>query len=218
MAVACEWSITRWIANHLIFAPGSWDADLMISSLTLVAVAVVVVVVVVVVVLKNCPPPFWNSLSALPLSALGLWLVCATILCHLCTLPLLCAWSAVGLRHYPIVHCHWSALGLRLVCATTLCVHCHWFALGLWLVCATILWLPLVCATILSAPCATILCARRHLVSARFVPAYLVVLFLMINVKFMLAAPLIVLWLLWLASKLAPVTKGFWKLTKPIAP
>ena len=167
--------------------------------------------------------------------------------------PLVCAWSALGLRLVCAttlcVHCHWFVLGLWLVCATILCVHCHSSALGLRLVCATILlytaiglrlicaWsavglrhyplctLPfvcawsvvglrryplvaLVCATILSAPCATILCARRHLVSARFVPAYLVVLFLMINVKFMLAAPL-VLWLLWLASKLAPVTKGF---------
>ena len=163
MAVACEWSITRWIANHLIFAPGSWDADLMISSLTLVvvAVAVVVVVVVVVVVLKNCPPPFWNSLSALPLSALGLWLVCATILCHLCTLPLLCAWSAVGLRHYPLctlpLVCAWSVVGLRhypvctlpFVCAWSAVglrhypiVHCHWSALDLRLVCGWFAPLP----------------------------------------------------------------------------
>ena len=133
-----------------------------------------------------------------------------------CTLPFVCAWSAVGLRHYPIVHCHWSALDLRLVCGWFAPLPSVYIAIRLRLVCA---WsvvglrhhplVALVCATILSAPCATILCARRHLVSARFVPAYLVVLFLMINVKFMLAAPLIVLWLLWLASKLTPVTKGF---------
>ena len=131
--------------------------------------------------------------------------------------PLVCAWSAVGLRHYPLctlpLVCAWSALGLWLVCANVLRVHCHWSALGLRLVCATpfvyiAIGLRLICGW--SAPLSfvyTVIGLRLVCWNAWFVLACLfgtdfVFVCVLSNICF--AAPFTVLWLLWRLENWTP--------------
>ena len=142
--------------------------------------------------------------------------------------PLVCAWSALGLRLVCAitlcVHCHWSALGLRLVCGwsapmscvytaiglrlvcawsavglrNSLCIHCHWSALDLRLVCGWSAPLSFV-YTVIGL---RLVCWNAWFVLARLFGTDFVFVCFLSNICF--AAPFTVLWLLWRLENWTP--------------